>query len=188
MPTRFDEALETVAGFVADRGDARDHETLRNVAALQELYGSWCERLAAAVGAASVDHNDLHPWNMLVPRLDRPDEVRFYDWGDAVIAHPFACTLVPLGWTQHRLASSLDDPDLLGIRDAYLKVFSDLAPHAELAATLEAACRVGKVARALTWARAVAQSDPDESTITTRAPRLRACARSSTTPTLAVPD
>ena len=60
------------------------------------------------------------------------------------------------------MQSALTTPDLLGIRDAYLKIFSDLAPHAELVATLELACRVGKVARALTWARAVAQSDPDE--------------------------
>jgi hypothetical protein len=162
MPTRFDEALETVGRSVADGGGARDGETLREVAALRELYGSWCERLAAAPGLASLDHNDLHPWNMLVPSLDRPDEVRLYDWGDAVIAHPFACMLVPLGWAQNRLATALDAPELLLIRDAYLEPFRDLAPHAELVVTLELACRVGKVARALTWARAVAQSDPDQ--------------------------
>jgi Phosphotransferase enzyme family len=162
MPTRFAEAVEAVGPSVADRGDDGDREALREVAALHATYRSWCERLAESAGAASLDHNDLHPWNMLVPRLDRPDEVRFYDWGDAVIAHPFACMLVPLGWTQHRLSTSLDGPDLLRIRDAYLEMFSDLAPHAELVATLELACRVGKVARALTWARAVAQSDPDE--------------------------
>jgi hypothetical protein len=162
MPRRFDEALEAVGRSVADRGDVGDHETVGKVAALRESYWSWCERLAAAPGPASLDHNDLHPWNMLVPRLDRPEEVRFYDWGDAVLAHPFACMLVPLGWTQRRLATSLDAPELLGIRDAYLDVFSDLAPHAELVETLELACRVGKVARSLTWARAVALSDPDE--------------------------
>jgi hypothetical protein len=70
--------------------------------------------------------------------------------------------LVPLGWAQQRLASSLHAPELLRIRHAYLEPFSDVAPHTELVATLELACRVGKVARALTWARAVAQSDPDE--------------------------
>ena len=161
MPTRFDEALETVARSNAGRGRLA-RETLREVAALRETYRSWCERLAAAPGAASLDHNDLHPWNMLVPRLDRPDQVRFYDWGDAVIAHPFACMLVPLGWAQRRLATTLDAPDLARIRDAYLEVFGDLAPHTELVETLELACRVGKIARALTWARAVAQTDPDE--------------------------
>jgi hypothetical protein len=162
MPRRFDEALEAVGRAIGDRGGVGDRKTLREVAALRGTYRSWCERLTATVGTASLDHNDLHPWNMLVPRLDRPHEVRFYDWGDAVIAYPFTCMLVPLGWAQQRLASSLHAPELLRIRDAYLEPFSDLAPHAELVATLELACRVGKVARALTWARAVAQSDPDE--------------------------
>ncbi len=157
MPARFEEAVETVG-----RHHAGDHEAVREVTTLRDSYRSWCERLAAAPGEASLDHNDLHPWNMLVPALDRPDEVRFYDWGDAVIAHPFACMLVPLGWAQRHLATGLEAPELVRIRDAYLEPFDDLAPHSELVETLELACRVGKVARALTWARAVAQSDPAE--------------------------
>jgi hypothetical protein len=47
-------------------------------------------------------------------------------------------------------------------RDAYLEVFSDLAPRAELLETLELACRVGKVARALTWHRAITALGPDD--------------------------
>jgi Phosphotransferase enzyme family len=161
MPSRLDEALETVGRSLAGQGTG-DREILREVASRRETYRSWCERLATTPGGASLDHNDLHPWNMLVPDLDQPDEVRFYDWGDAVIAHPFACMLVPLGWAQTRLATDLYAPDVLRIRDAYLEPFGDLAPHSELVEALELACRVGKVARALTWARAVAQSDPCE--------------------------
>jgi hypothetical protein len=160
MLTRFEEALESVGRSIADPGSDSTRDILRQVATLRATYRSWCEHLAAAPGTASLDHNDLHPWNMLVPQLDQPDMVRFYDWGDAVIAHPFAAMLVPLGWTQHHLGISPHAPELARIRDAYLHVFSDLAPHTELIATLELACRVGKVARALTWSRAVAQSDP----------------------------
>jgi hypothetical protein len=43
----------------------------------------------------------------------------------------------------------------LRLRDSYLDVFSDLAPRAELVGALELACRVGKIARALTWNRAL---------------------------------
>jgi hypothetical protein len=162
MPARFEEALESAGRSVAGLGSDSARDVLRQVATLRGTYRSWCKRLAAAPGAASLDHNDLHPWNMLVPRLGQPDKVRFYDWGDAVIAHPFAAMLVPLGWTQRRLAVSLHAPELTQIRDAYLLVFSDLAPHTQLAATLELACRVGKVARALTWSRAIAPSDPGQ--------------------------
>jgi hypothetical protein len=162
MPARFDEALDAVGHSDGRGGDANDQEALRRVAGMRDTYESWCRRLSAAPGSASLDHNDLHTWNMLVPRLDLPGEVRFYDWGDAVVAHPFASLLVTLGWAQTRLKVGLHAPELRRIRDAYLDVFSDLATHDELVETLELACRVGKVARALTWARAVAGSDPAE--------------------------
>jgi hypothetical protein len=62
--------------------------------------------------------------------------------------------LLPLGWFPLRLGVGPEEPALLSARNAYLEVFSDLAPHSELVETLELACRVGKVARALTWERA----------------------------------
>ena len=66
--------------------------------------------------------------------------------------------LVPLGFAARRSAA-----DVERARDAYLGQFRDLAPHAELVATLELACRVAKVARALTWDRAMsAAGDRDE--------------------------
>ena len=34
-------------------------------------------------------------------------------------------------------------------------MFADRAPHAELVATLDMACRVAKIARTLTWERAI---------------------------------
>jgi len=162
MSARLEEALKSAGRSVSGRGSGSARDVLRQVATLRGTYRSWCARLAAAPGAASLDHNDLHPWNMLVPRLGQPGMVRFYDWGDAVIAHPFAAMLVPLTWTQRRLAASLHAPELTQIRDAYLHMFSDLAPHTQLVATLELACRVAKVARALTWTRAIAQSDPGQ--------------------------
>ena len=82
MPARFHEAL-AAAGGNAD------------VAAMEPEVIGWCERLAASPLAPSLDHNDLHPWNML-------EGPRYYDWGDSVIAHPFAAMLVPLGYLQYR--------------------------------------------------------------------------------------
>jgi len=146
MPRRLDEALAAVAG------DGAGDEVGRRVVAMRPTVAGWCERLAASPVPASLDHNDLHPWNILG---EAPDRVRYYDWGDSVVAHPFAATLVPLGFVQRGLDAALDDPRLLRARDAYLDAFDDLGSRAELAETLELACRVGKVARALTWHRAV---------------------------------
>jgi phosphotransferase family enzyme len=152
MPTRFDEALEAVGRYVEQHGDDDDRTAYRNVATLRGPVAAWCERLATMPAAPSLDHNDLHPWNI----LGDPGQARFYDWGDGVVAHPFASMLVALGFVQHNaLGVPGDDPRMPRLRDAYLEPFSDLAPHAELVETLELACRVAKIARALTWNRAV---------------------------------
>jgi hypothetical protein len=138
MPRRFDEAVATV----------RATETARRVAAMRDTFVSWCEELETAAAAPSLDHNDLHPWNIFHAATE---PVRFYDWGDSVVAHPFASMLVALGFVREQLG----DDAILRPRDAYLEVFSDLAPHGELVAEMELACRVAKIARVLTWARAV---------------------------------
>jgi hypothetical protein len=137
MPERFEEAL-------AATGNPAD------VAALAPQVAEWCARLAESRLPASLDHNDLHPWNMLAGP-------RYYDWGDAVLAHPFAAMLVPFGM----LRDAHGDAVLARAREAYLSGFGD--PD-ELGDTLELACRVATIARALTWVRAIAAGgdvDPD---------------------------
>jgi hypothetical protein len=129
MPQRLDEAVEAIAGG-------------EQVLPARERYVAWCEELAAAPGGASLDHNDLHDRNVLASG-------RFYDWGDSVVAHPFASLLVPLEVTK-------GDPRA---RDAYLDCFADLAPHAELVRIADLACRVARVARALVWHRADPRGD-----------------------------
>jgi hypothetical protein len=156
MPQRFEEALDLVGARV--RGDA-DREILQRVYGLRATFASWCGQLAAMPGQASLDHNDLHPWNVFVGD-GHPRRARFYDWGDSVVAHPFSSMLVGLGYLHTQVGIPIGSPELTRLRDAYLDGFRDLAPHRELVETLELACRVGKVARALTWERALrAQGD-----------------------------
>ncbi len=143
MPARFDEALAAMRTYATIHGAEADHALCDRIAALRPDYVAWCERLAALPGGAGLDHNDLHQFNVFA------DGTRFYDWGDSVLAHPFAVLLVPL--------SVLRDAGLPveAARDGYLAAFADLAPHPVLVEAAELACRVGKVARALVWDRAV---------------------------------
>jgi hypothetical protein len=129
MPARFEEALAAIGG------DDR-------LSALRPAVAEWCERLAASPVPASIDHNDLHGHNILAGE-------RFYDWGDAVVAHPFA-TMLALEWVEG---------DRRRLRDAYLEPFEAFGTHAELVETLELACRVARIARALVWQRAI-RADP----------------------------
>lgn len=154
MPTRFDDALAAAEPYATANGDPQD--ILPRVAAMRPTVESWCARLADAAVPASLDHNDLHPGNVF--RSD--GNARFYDWGDSVVAHPFASMLVALGMLPIILGVSADDPTVLRARDAYLEPFGDLASHRQLVEELELACWVAKIARVLTWDRAV-RTDPD---------------------------
>ena len=138
LPARFDEAVAAVRGYGADE------EQLARVVAMRPTVVAWCERLTASPVLASLDHNDLHPWNF----LGDARAPRFYDWGDGVLAHPFA-SMLALGFVR------MEEGDRRRLRDAYLEAFADLAPHAALVEDLELACRAGKIARTLTWDRAI---------------------------------
>ncbi len=158
MPSRFEEALEAVGVYVAEHDDEAGRETLRRATAKRAEFGTWCARLAEAVVPASLDHNDLHPWNVFVA----DGRATFYDWGDGVVAHPFSSMLLVLGIVRHKSGVSVDDPAVVRPRDAYLEVFGDLAPRSELVAELGLACWVAKIARVLTWIRSVRQLGYDE--------------------------
>jgi hypothetical protein len=149
MPARFAEALALTSRYATDHGTRDDRAALAGIAEMEDEFGGWCARLAASPVPASLDHNDLHPGNIFA------SGTRFYDWGDAVVAHPFASMLVALGYLHGRHGLAAHDPVVVRARDAYLEPFTDLAPRAELVADVELACRVGKAARTLTWDRAL---------------------------------
>lgn len=157
MPQRFEEALAFVAPYLDRRGTQEERAAYARVSSMQGQIDDWCARLAAAPGQASIDHNDLHPWNVFY--VEGPDGVQstFYDWGDAVLAHPFASMLIALGAPKRLHGWADDDPRLVRMRDAYLEPFAAWGSRAELVETLELACRVGQIARALVWARAVGE-------------------------------
>jgi hypothetical protein len=157
MPQRFEEALAFVAPYLERRGTADEHASYEQLTRLRPQVADWCERLAAAPGLATLDHNDLHPWNVFY--VEGADGVRakFYDWGDAVVAHPFASMLVGLGAMKRWHSLDDDDAGILRVRDAYLEPFAGLGSRADLVETLELACRVAQIARALVWARAVGE-------------------------------
>lgn len=149
MPTRFDEAV----AVVEEQGHRVD-----GVREMRATFAGWCERLGKSPVAASIDHNDLHPWNIFFTK----GQARFYDWGDAVVAHPFASMLVALAVVRRQLGVGVDDRAVTRPRDAYLEVWGDVAPRSALVAEQELACWVGKVARALTWDRALRTQGHDQ--------------------------
>ena len=160
LPERFEQALEVAGRYVTERGAEADRDALRRLAGLRPAVARWCARLAAAPGPASLDHNDLHPNNVLLDPAGRLDPARFYDWGDAVLAHPFASLLTGLD-SIARFVPGVEEPQLRRLRDAYLAEFADLAEFAELVETAELARRLARIARAIVWDRALRPGGDD---------------------------
>lgn len=170
MPQRFEEALAVVRRWVDSHGSDAERAQLERLSTLQEDFARASEELVRSPGIVSLDHNDLHPWNIFAaPRTGSTMQCCFYDWGDSVVAHAFTTLYVPLSFVPKYLGIERDDPRVLRVRDVYLEVFSDLAPRDELIATAKLATRVGLAARALVWQRAV-DTIPDQTSDLARRP------------------
>jgi hypothetical protein len=168
MPERFEEALEIVSRFVERGGKPEERETLARLQALAPRFRGWCERLAASA-LASLDHNDLHPWNVFASPHGDGSDAMFFDWGDSVVSHPFASLIVPLRILRLELRPDEGDARVERVRSAYLSAFADLGTPSELAEQAELACKVGLAARCITWQRAVQALGPDKDEVA-RAP------------------
>ncbi|MFF5175578.1 phosphotransferase [Micromonospora sp. NPDC000089] len=116
-----------------------------------------CRRLAGYGVPATVQHDDLHDGNIFVTG----DGYRFFDWGDASIAHPFGTLLVTLRAVAAGFGLPPDAPELGRLREAYLEAWTDRYDRADLREAAALATRVTALSRALSWRRALDTADPE---------------------------
>jgi hypothetical protein len=114
-------------------------------------------RLASTGIAATIQHDDLHGGNIMAADGDR-----FFDWGDAVVAHPFATLTVTFNSIAHNTGRGLDDRAFTRLRDAYLEAWTDIAPRDLLAEAAAVARDLGCIGRSLAWERTLGDLDVDE--------------------------
>ena len=141
----------------ADRASAE--ETRRRLEAARPVIVDLAARLAASPVAASLDHGDLHGNNVLV---GPGDEVHVFDWGDAVVAHPFATLTTTLGSIGHHAGSDPYGHDLDGVRDGYLEGWLDVASLADVRTAATLAMDLGHLGKAAAWERALHGLERDE--------------------------
>ncbi len=125
-------------------------EQVEAIAAGRPLVAAAAEELEASGIRASLQHNDLHDNNAFAPTGAR---LRFFDFGDAVWAHPFAVTLVATMSLRGQLGTAPGDATERRILDAYLENWTDVAPRRRLRALLPAAERIGCLHRSESWRR-----------------------------------
>lgn len=154
MPGLFARLVEGPTSGLGDPDRAR----LRG---LLPEYAEWCAMLAASGTEPSLQHDDLHDGNVFVAPAGAESAAgeRIFDWGDAVVAHPFGTLLATLRSIASRDAT-LGRPELLRLRDAYLEPWTADQPRAVLNETVQTALRVGAVGRAFAWERALSGVPP----------------------------
>ena len=99
----------------------------------------------------AVQPDDLHGANIMVG----PDGDRFFDWGDSVLAHPFATLNVTFNSIANKTGRQIDDPVFEPLRDAYLEAWAGVAPRPALLRAAALARDLGCIHRSLSWERSV---------------------------------
>ncbi|MEU6383663.1 phosphotransferase [Streptomyces bauhiniae] len=126
---------------------AEDSSRRAQLDALRARLAEWCAELAALGLPDSLDHADLHEGQLFHPG---PGRFTYFDWGDALVSHPFASLRIPA----QRAAERFGPGVLPRLRDAYLEPWTDLGlPTAELRRAAHLAWRLGALGRARAWTR-----------------------------------
>ncbi len=149
LPSLFARLIEGPATGLDDA----DRHRLRG---LVPEYREWCGALELSGIEASLQHDDLHDGNVFFGPAadDSTGNARIFDWGDAVVAHPFGTLLATLRSIASRDAA-VGRTELLALRDAYLEPWTAEQPRIALNQTVGIALRAGAVGRAFAWERAL---------------------------------
>jgi len=158
LPELAAELLADDRWLMIDRPDGLATEQRARLVARLDDYRALCARLTEGGVPASLQHDDLHDANVFVAGSRH----RFFDWGDASVAHPFLSLLVPLRAAARALDVPPGDAVLLRLRDAYLDVWTGYGTATQLREQVDVALRVAPLPRAMTWRRILAGVHPAE--------------------------
>ncbi len=123
-------------------------------------YAEQCAQLAALGIPPSLQHDDLHANNVFGPSA-AGGPLRVFDWGDAVVGHPFGTLLVTLRVVSDLAGLQPGAAELLRLRDAYLGAWAGDHDKDDLVEAARLAVRVDGVSRADCYRRATMEWDGD---------------------------
>jgi hypothetical protein len=149
---------QRMSALPADDPEHMEADAAAQVMGAYQPLSRDAELLSSGPIPLSLEHNDLHHNNAFVPPGDQV-RLRFFDFGDAVWAHPFSSLLIPLNVMGEEWNVGYDDPRLRRVVDAYLEVWTDLASRSELRELVAPAVRFGRVHRAESYRRLLAYFD-----------------------------
>jgi hypothetical protein len=158
LPALVGDLLADDESLLLDQPGGLTSERRERIVADVDRYRELCRRLEDFGIPATLQHDDLHDANVFVG----DGRHRFFDWGDAVVSHPFVSLLVPLRVAQQALDVPNGDAVLLRLRDAYLEPWNGAGNPAQLREQVDLALTIGPLQRALTWRRILRGVHPAE--------------------------
>ena len=148
-PSYVEQRLEALASLPPEHPTRPGADTVAAVTATLPAVRLWAEQVGALGLPVTLNHNDLHDNNV----FHVGEDLRFFDFGDALLTEPLGVLLLPLTVLADRLDCAPDDPRLRAAVEPVLEVWSDLVPLADLRAALPAAVQLGRLGRLETWLR-----------------------------------
>lgn len=167
-PTATPDHLEALLEEATARPDADPRHVPPDLAARARAVlpriASAASRLVAGPVPLTLEHNDLHSNNAFVP--PGPGQpLRYFDFGDSVLAHPFTSMSLPLDTACDDWNVERDSPDVRYLVDAYLEPWTDHGDRGDredLRELLDLAVAFGGIHRLATWQRVLPYAGDDE--------------------------
>jgi hypothetical protein len=142
LAASLESLVETVAAQPEGGGIAEAE--IARLRTILPLLKAMCEELASYPIPATLEHGDLHPWNIAV----RDEQCILYDWSDACLSHPFFSLATVCGRTAALAAVPEAESRL---RDCYLAAWTEFAPMERLREAFELALTLAQAHLALSY-------------------------------------
>jgi len=154
LPTLFEEALAAKNMLHIGQEDGMPEAEYEQLLAFSPELKAMCAKLAEYNVPESLHHDDFHGNNIMY----NGKTYVFFDWAECALAHPFCSMMIVQRVAKYVL--EYDDAVLDRFRDAYLAPWTIYEPLERLREAFTLAVRLGKLCRALTWQRLIAQIEP----------------------------
>lgn len=156
LPLEFEELLENPDALkLGSQGGITANE-LSDLRSRAPRIRAMCSELAAAGIPETIQHDDLSDADVAM----NGNGYRFFDWGDACVAHPFFAPFIALRVLGLRFDLEPSAPELKRVGAAYLEPWSEFGSRADLDRAFEVAQQLASVCRTLTWHRTLLSLGP----------------------------
>ncbi|MGI9084615.1 MAG: phosphotransferase, partial [Aeromicrobium sp.] len=157
VPHRLEDLVERFAALPLDHPTHLGEDERADLLATLPRLVDACEQIESSPMPVTIQHGDLHPWNVFATGEPGGRSLRVFDFGDVQWAPAVEVLSVPYG-----VISEEGRLPWQPIRDAYVATWQDVVDARSLHALWEATAFTQPVNRALTWWEGLADATEEE--------------------------